>query len=174
MKHFKSLQEEDDSLSSEVVRRSALIQDVLQLIQLAESRISQAISLRSKFLQNVIKVQKEAQEDDQAAVGDQMKQFVKDLLCKQEVQAIGASRGPVGQLVLQMFNDAFKASQMILDDLDVPKNPFPKPFSRQFVLKVSAPRPYAYSQPSPQRLYCQLKQHEFRLAAAFSIDQQFM
>merc|ERR1719219_844780 len=49
VKHFKCL-EDDDNLSSELVRRTALIQDVLRLIQLAEVKISQAFSLQAKFL----------------------------------------------------------------------------------------------------------------------------
>ena len=121
------------------------------------------------FHLNILQVQN----CDKEAYGNQMRIFVKDLQFNPEVPAIGAARGPVGQLVTQMFKDAFKASQMMLEDEDVPK-PFPKPFSREFVLKASVPRPYVYSQPSPQRLYCRLKHHEFRLAGAFTLDQQFM
>ena len=81
----------------------------------------------------------------------------------------------LGQLVTQMFKDAHRASRMILDDDNMENvKPFPKPFSREFVLKVNVTRPYVYSQPSPQRMYCRLRQHEFRVAGAFTIDQQFM
>ena len=100
--------------------------------------------------------------------------FLSELFLQPKVNNIGASRGPAGQLVIQMFKDAHRASQMILDEEFEEGNPFPKPFSREFVLKVNVPRPYLYSQPSPQRLYCRLRHHEFRLAGAFSIDQQFM
>ena len=62
-----------------------------------------------------------------------------------------------GQLVTQMFKDAHRASHMILGDESIENvKPFPKPFSREFVLKVNVPRPYVYSQPSPQRIYCRL------------------
>ena len=84
-----------------------------------------------------------------------MRIFVKDLQNQAEVPALGASRGPVGQLVTQMFRDAYKASQMMLEEAEIPK-PFPKAFSREFILKALVSRPYVYSQPSPQRLFCRL------------------
>ena len=81
----------------------------------------------------------------------------------------------LGQLVTQMFKDAHRASRMIIDDDNMENvKPFPKPFSREFVLKVNVSRPYVYSQPSPQRMYCKLRPNEFRVAGAFTIDQQFM
>ena len=74
-----------------------------------------------------------------------------------------------------MFKDAHRASHMILGDESIENvKPFPKPFLREFVLKVNVARPYVYSQPSPQRIYCRLRQNEFRVAGAFTIDQQFM
>ena len=75
-----------------------------------------------------------------------------------------------------MFKDAHRASQMILDDEEemVETNPFPKPFSREFILKVNVGRPYTYSSTSPQRLFCRLTQNEFRVAGAFTLDQQFL
>ena len=119
-------------------------------------------------------IEKGANSQDKEAVAGQMKDFVKELFVKPEVNAIGAARGPVGQLVIQMFKDAYRASQMIIDDNLPDSKPFPKPFSREFVLKFLVARPYVYSQPSPQRFYCRLRQHEFRAAGAFSLDQQFM
>jgi len=175
VKHFKSFEDDDDGLNSEIVRRTALIQDVIRLIQMAETKISQAISLKTKFDWNFEKVEDQAETDDKEAVSQQMRNFVKDLFSKSEVNAIGAARGPVGQLVTQMFKDAHRASHMILGDESIENvKPFPKPFSREFVLKVNVARPYVYSQPSPQRIYCRLRQNEFRVAGAFTIDQQFM
>ena len=53
-----------------------------------------------------------------------------------------------------MFKDAHRASRMILDDDNMENvKPFPKPFSREFVLKVNVARPYVNSQPSPQRIF---------------------
>ena len=158
-----------------------MIEDVARLITKAEADVSTAFSLRAKFLANAKKVKDQAIIDDKEAVGQQMKNFVKDLFNKTEVSALGAARGPVGQLIIQMFKDAHRASQM-LDDLtpdeeeneDSTKNYFPKPFSREFVLKVSTGRPYTYSAPSPQRFFCRLTQNEFRVAGAFTLDQQFL
>ena len=75
-----------------------------------------------------------------------------------------------------MFKNAHRASQMILDEEEemVETNPFPKPFSRAFILKVNVGRPYTYSSTSPQRLFCRLTQNEFRVAGAFTLDQQFL
>ena len=158
-----------------------MIEDVARLITKAEADVSTAFSLRAKFLANAKKVKDQAINDDKEAVAQQMKNFVKDLFNKTEVSALGAARGPVGQLIIQMFKDAHRASQM-LDDLtpdeeeneDSTKNYFPKPYSREFVLKVSTGRPYTYSAPSPQRFFCRLTQNEFRVAGAFTLDQQFL
>ena len=158
-----------------------MIEDVARLITKAEADVSTAFSLRAKFLANAKKVKDQAIIDDKEAVAQQMKNFVKDLFNKTEVSALGAARGPVGQLIIQMFKDAHRASQM-LDDLtpdeeeneDSTKNYFPKPYSREFVLKVSTGRPYTYSAPSPQRFFCRLTQNEFRVAGAFTLDQQFL
>lgn len=176
VKHFKSIDGDEDAdiLQAELVRRTAFVNDVIGLIHLAERKISQAFSLQAKFLKNAEKVESEAQVEDKEAVSGQLNAFVKQLYVKPEVNAIGGSRGPVGQLVTQMFKDAFKAANMILDNQDLECSPFPKPYSREFVLKANVPRPYAHSQASPQRMYGCLKNNEFRVASAFTIDQQFM
>jgi Rab3 GTPase-activating protein catalytic subunit len=181
VKHFKSLEsdEDGDNLSSELIRRTALINEVIRMIRMAEIRISQAFSLQAKFLGNVEKVQAEAVLEDKEAVGQQMKSFVKLLYTKPEVNALGAARGPVGQLVTQMFREAHRAAQMVLvEHLEAggedEASPFPRPISREFVLKVNVGRPYTYSQSGPQRLYCRLRNYEFRAAGAFTIDKQFM
>ena len=54
VKHFQAL---DESLSSEVVRRATLTQDVQRLIFLAEMKISQALSLQAKFVKNLHKIE---------------------------------------------------------------------------------------------------------------------
>ena len=88
-----------DGFNSEIVRRTALIQDVLRLIQMAETKISQAISLQTKFLKNFEKIENQAETDDKDAVRKQMRNFVKELFEKPEVNAIGAARGPAGNLI---------------------------------------------------------------------------
>ena len=81
------------------------IPDVLRLIQMAETRISQAISLQTKFLWNFEKVENQAEADDKEAVKQQMQNFVKELFVKPEVSVIGAARGPAGIffIVLNLF-----------------------------------------------------------------------
>ena len=63
---------------------------------MAETRISQAISLQTKFLWNFEKVENQAEADDKEAVKQQMQNFVKELFVKPEVSVIGAARGPAG------------------------------------------------------------------------------
>ena len=66
--------------------------------------------------------------------------------------------------------------EMIVEDEQVENltNIFPVPVSREFLLKVMVGRPYHYSQPTQQRFYCCLKEKEFRVAGAFSVDTQFL
>ena len=121
----------------------------------------------------------EAAQDDVNAVKKQMKDFVKRLYTETEVPVLGAGRGPTGQLICKMFGDARRAENMILDEFDVEvennsMNIFPRPESREFVLRTCVGRPYPYSQSAPQRMYCCLKEQEFRIAGAFTIDKQFL
>ena len=51
--------------------------------------------------------------------------------------------------------------------------PFDKPFRREYILRSSVSRPAPYSRPSPQRMYCLITNHEFRLAGAFTEDTMF-
>ena len=90
VKHFKTL-ETDEGLSSELVRRTALIEDVSRLINKAEADVSRAFSLKTKFMWNVEKVEAKASNDDKEAVVQQMKTFVKELYSKPEVAAIGGN-----------------------------------------------------------------------------------
>ena len=88
VKHFKTL-ETDEGLSSELVRRTALIEDVSRLINKAENDVSRAFSLHKKFMWNFEKVEAKASIDDKEAVVQQMRTFVKELYSKPEVAAIG-------------------------------------------------------------------------------------
>jgi hypothetical protein len=48
-----------------------------------------------------------------------------------------------------------------------------QPFKREYIMRASAPRPAPYSRQSPQRMYCQITNLEFRLAGAFTEDTMF-
>ncbi len=51
--------------------------------------------------------------------------------------------------------------------------PIEMPFKREYILRSSTYRPAPYSRQSPQRMYCLLKESEFRLAGAFTEDTMF-
>ena len=88
-----------------------MIPDVLRLIQMAETRISQAISLQTKFLWNFEKVENQAEADDKEAVKQQMQNFVKELFVKPEVNVIGAARGPAGNFLATFKNRTYLISK---------------------------------------------------------------
>ena len=66
-------------MSAEIVRRTTLINDVIKTVGLAELKVSQAFSLRTKFFSNVHKVEDRTHRQDKEAVGIQMREFVKQL-----------------------------------------------------------------------------------------------
>ena len=118
---------------------------------------------------------KEAEKDDEEAVKTQMKAFVTNLYSENEVPVLGSGRGPTGQLICKMFADAHQAENIPLVEEELKfVNIFPVAESREFVLRTCVGRPYPYSQPAPQRMYCSVKDNEFRVASAFSIDKQFL
>ena len=51
--------------------------------------------------------------------------------------------------------------------------PIEMPFKREYILRSSTYRPAPYSRQSPQRMYCLLRENEFRLAGAFTEDTMF-
>ncbi|TRY78537.1 hypothetical protein TCAL_04254 [Tigriopus californicus] len=158
--------------------RTNLVRDVVQRLSAAEIKLSQALSLRAKFTKDVNFVKEKAQLDDQEQVARQMEDFVRQLYSCPEVKVVGASRGPAGQLIQKMFKEAEKATQMITDDMeavtDAPLKVFPAPVSREYIIRVAVPRPFPYSAKSPQRLYVCIKDKEFRLAGAFTLDKEYL
>ena len=103
-----------------------------------------------------------------------MNDFITRLYSETEVPVLGSGRGPTGQLICKMFRDAFQAENISFDNEDNEINAFPMAESREFVLRTCVGRPYPYSQSSPQRMYCSIKENEFRVAGAFTIDKQFL
>lgn len=137
---------------------------------MCEMKISQALSLRSKFLFHdaAETVKSEASPQDKAEVVRHMGEFVRDLYTKSEVKVIGASRGPAGQLITNMFKDAQKAKGVKVGNL------FPFTYSQEYILRTMLKRPYGYSRSAPQRLYCCIKDGEFRMAGAFTLSKDIM
>ena len=170
---------------NEFARRAFLFNDVIKLLCKVEVKMSRAYSLQTKFMKNFGAQTEEADSDDVDAVKKQMRDFVRNLYTPEsEVPVLGAGRGPTGQLICKMFADAKRADSMISpDDEDYlisdasgcnSNDIFPRAESREFVLRTCVGRPYPYSQSAPQRMYCLVKDNEFRVAGAFTIDKQFL
>ena len=66
-----------------------------------ERRVSQALSLRKKFLYDLSLVE-EGEEEEKDSV-EEMGRFVSSLGKGGEVKVLGASRGPAGRLIQSMF-----------------------------------------------------------------------
>ena len=152
--------------------------EVIRRIQSCELKLAQALSLRSKFLKDALKVRATLfPTEDQDDVSKHMEHFVQDLYAKKEVKVVGASRGPAGQLIRQMFQEAHRAKEMLVRDVDShlveDEVVFPPEFSKEYIIRLSCPSPYPYSGKSPQRMYCCIKDNEFRLAGAFSVDKLY-
>ncbi len=83
-----------------------------------------------------------------------------------------------------MFYDAQRASNFVIDNEEIPEEDilngkssgtiFPAPESKEFILRTFANRPFKYSAACPQRMYALIRDNEFRVAGAFSVDKQFL
>ena len=165
VQHFNNAHNEDFE------RRKTKAREVSRRLAAAETTLSQALSLRAKFLADAQEVTDSAAPDDKVAVGSQMEAFVRQLYTSPEVNVIGASRGPAGQLIRKMFAEAMREREMITEDMVVNEEDiFPAAYSREYIIRSYVPRPRIYSAKSPQRLYLCIKRNEFRMAGAFTID----
>lgn len=82
----------------------------------------------------------------------------------------------IGTRVAAMFGDAHKAANMMPqqdEEGPVGNLTFPQAQEREFVMRVRARRPAAYSDITPQFLRAVLSKHEFRLCGAFTEDIAF-
>jgi len=133
------------------------------MLRVIEVQVSRYYSLRAKF---------------QGVADNEYKDsFLTTLFARpSEVPVIGSAKGPLGSMVCQMFKDAKCHREMIVEEDQVEnlKDIFPRPLAREFLLKTTVGRPYPYSQPSHQRFYCCIQDSEFRVAGAFSVDNQFL
>jgi Rab3 GTPase-activating protein catalytic subunit len=57
-----------------------------------------------------------------------------------------------------------------IDEEKLSVSKLPNPIAKEFIFRVSLPRPNSYSREVPQRMYCALSAGEFRVAGAFSED----
>ena len=146
-------------------RRQQLCREAASLLWRLELNISQSLSLRKKFLYDLgVLGESEAEQPDALA---EMERFVRSLASGGEVTVLGASRGPAGRLVQNIFKESHQ------EDDPRPGGLPQSPCVKQFVLRSLESRPLPYSQPQPQRMYVKLGQGEFRLAGSFTSDRQY-
>ncbi|XP_033728070.1 LOW QUALITY PROTEIN: rab3 GTPase-activating protein catalytic subunit-like [Pecten maximus] len=148
-------------------------EDLVRYINLAETMIARAKSLKSKFTKDLL---------DHKNAEKEMEQFVSELLHHQEVAVRGGPYGPAGSCIHKLFIAAQKEINMVVDDNEEKEedghmsslSAFPRPVGREYILRTFCPRPAAYSKSLPHRLYCNIMEgHEFHLAGAFSTDTTF-
>lgn len=143
-------------------RYEALIQEIGAL----ELSVSQINSLLYKF--------NPAGESD-----GELNEFAGNLTRGLEMEIRDKSRSKVGVSLLTMFSDAQKAANMTSDLTTMAEQVadggtvFPPATEREFVMRVSACRPAAFSAKTPQFLRAVLSKNEFRLCGAFSEDMVF-
>ncbi len=173
MLHYSSQRENPD-----FDRRGRMVSEAARRLAACEAKVSQALSLREKFVKDFQSVKENAIRGDEEDAARHMTDFVRELTLRAEVPVIGAGRGHAGQLIRRMFLEAKKSLHMISDDFDGGSggelDPFPEPHSREYILRKSTSRPFPYSHPSPQRIYCCIRRDMFRLAGAFTVDKQYL
>nr|KAG5694651.1 hypothetical protein BaRGS_003929 [Batillaria attramentaria] len=158
-------------------------EDVVRMIELAETVSSRAQSLKTKFTRELL---------EKGKAEEELHHFVSSLLQQPEVIVRGGPCGPAGSAIHKLFVASQKAAHMILEDDDgssgdvsdamsaldhlrpsstVPD--FPNPSAREYILRAMVPRPAPYSRVLPQRMYCVLVEGDYRLAGAFCSDTTF-
>ncbi|KAK6194420.1 hypothetical protein SNE40_000056 [Patella caerulea] len=150
-------------------------EDLVRMIELAETVIARAKSLKTKFTSDLL---------DMSSAEEELQVFVNSLLRQPEVIVRGGPCGPAGSIIHKLFTAAQRASHMVLDEeegeikLEELQKPtstvpdFPRPSAREYILRAMVPRPAPYSRVLPQKMYCVLVD-DFRLAGAFSSDTTF-
>lgn len=111
---------------------------------------------------------------------NEIRNFVINLLKQPEVDIIKAGFGYFGKLIRRMFIESqitvYESNLSIgergeADTKSITKLPFP--IAKEFIFRLSLPRPKSYSRSVPHRMYCLISPGEFRLAGAFSEDTSY-
>ncbi|ESP04825.1 hypothetical protein LOTGIDRAFT_211630 [Lottia gigantea] len=177
--NLKTLLDQVINKAAKVTRSPVLdtrkYEDLVRLIELSETVIARAKSLKTKFTIDLL---------DMPTADEELETFVNSLLKQPEVMVRGGPCGPAGSIIHKLFTAAQRASHMLLDDeegdinledLQKPTSSvpdFPPPSAREYILRAMVPRPAPYSRVLPQKMYCVLVD-DFRLAGAFSSDTTF-
>ncbi|KAK3875371.1 hypothetical protein Pcinc_019752 [Petrolisthes cinctipes] len=115
-----------------------------------------------------------------------LEDLVLRLLDSPEVTLEGGPRGEAARVVQRLFQQAYKASQLLDDspgdsegDGDIPGpggspvSELGRPVGREYLLRTTVPAPSPASRPLPHRMFAVLLPGEFRLTGAFSQDTIF-
>ncbi|XP_062600840.1 rab3 GTPase-activating protein catalytic subunit-like [Saccostrea cucullata] len=145
-------------------------EELFKLLNLTETLIARATSLKTKFPASLI---------ESSSGKDEVEKFISDLIHHTEVPISGGPSGPVGDMIHKLFVAAQKDLHMVIEDEEgdtglnsVPD--FPRPSAREYILRTAAPRPAPYSKSLPHKMTCSIIEgHEFRLAGAFATDTIF-
>lgn len=158
-------------------------EEVIRLIELAETVFSRAQSLKTKLTRDLL---------ERGKAEEELHHFVASLLQQPEVTVRGGPFGPAGSVVHRLFVASQKAAHMVVEErleesdlgdhslsLDVSRPPstipdFPPPAAREYILRAMIPHPTPYSRVLPQRMYCVLVEGDYRLAGAFCSDTTFL
>ncbi|XP_041356173.1 rab3 GTPase-activating protein catalytic subunit-like [Gigantopelta aegis] len=152
-------------------------EQLVHMIELAETVIARTRSLKSKFTVDML---------ENVGGEEELQLFVSSLLQQPEVNVRGGPCGPAGAIIHKLFVASQKAEFMLLDEEKDSKQPteephkpastvsdFPRASAREYILRAMVPRPAPYSRVLPQKMYCVLVDNDFRLAGAFSSDTTF-
>ncbi|CAM1322145.1 RAB3GAP1 (predicted) [Pycnogonum litorale] len=176
-----------------------MYEELIKMIGAAERYVAQIKSIKAKFFpgddphstedsaipaKSSTRTGVKSSEEDQAT-----EKFIYELLECKEVKVIGAGRGPIGQIIKGLFEEAQKSMNMIFDDAPLGNGDkssvktselrhstiteFPPASEKEFILRTAIPRPSTYSATTPQRMHCVLGKDSFRLAGAFTEDTTF-
>ncbi|XP_076435585.1 rab3 GTPase-activating protein catalytic subunit-like [Babylonia areolata] len=156
-------------------------EDVVRMIELAETVSSRAQSLKTKFTKDLL---------EKGKAEEELHKFVSSLLQHPEVEVRGGAYGPAGNAIHRLFSAAQKAALMIMEEDEASPqserdamneqmrpastiHDFPSPSAREYILRALIPRPAPYSRVLPQRMYCVVVDGDYRLAGAFCSDTTF-
>ncbi len=149
-------------------------ESTLSLIRDNELKINQFESLIKKFkIANDLEIDPKTAKTNST---EDIRKFVFKLMNEPEVEF--SSYGYFGKLVRRMFLESqlfIYESNTTVGERDINEeklsvSKLPNPIAKEFIFRVSLPRPNSYSREVPQRMYCALSAGEFRIAGAFSED----
>jgi len=159
------------------------IKSICNSISNLEILITRAQSLRTKFTQDSKTPVVGADVD-----GPELQQFICSLLEQPETLVAGGPHHAIGRTIHNLFAASQKSSYLLpeegegSDDSQAARrqsggsaviSDFPTPAGKEYILRVTVPRPAPWSRPTPQRMFATVVPDDFRLAGVFTQDTTF-